>query len=33
MKGNHTSVACTIGQGFSAPQWDDALVGDDVTNP
>ena len=32
-EGNHTSVACTIGQGFSAPQWDDALVGDDVTNP
>ena len=32
-EGAHTSVACTVGQGFSAPQWDDALVGDDVTNP
>jgi hypothetical protein len=32
-EGAHTSVACTVGQGFSVPQWDDALVGDDVTNP
>ena len=32
-EGAHTAVACTIGQGFAAPQWDDALVGDDVTNP
>ena len=32
-EGAHTSVACTVGEGHSAPQWDDALVGDDVTNP
>ncbi len=32
-EGAHTAVACTIGQGFAAPQWDDAIVGDDVTNP
>tara|TARA_Y200000002_G_scaffold66628_1_gene51490 strand:- start:301 stop:3474 length:3174 start_codon:yes stop_codon:yes gene_type:complete len=32
-EGAHTSVACTVGQGFSAPQWDDAIVGDDITNP
>ena len=32
-EGAHTGDACTVGEGFSAPQWDDALVGDDVTNP
>tara|TARA_R100000781_G_scaffold111742_1_gene78417 strand:+ start:1062 stop:4301 length:3240 start_codon:yes stop_codon:yes gene_type:complete len=32
-EGNHTDVACTVGPGFSVPQWDDCLVGDDVTNP
>ena len=32
-EGTHTNVACTVGEGFSAPQWDDALVGDEVTNP
>ena len=32
-EGAHTAVACTVGEGFSVPQWDDALVGDDVTNP
>ena len=32
-EGNHTNDACTVGEGFSAPQWDDALVGDEVTNP
>ena len=32
-EGAHTAVACTVGQGFSVPQWDDALVGDEVTNP
>ena len=30
-EGTHTNVACTVGEGHSAPQWDDALVGDDVT--
>ncbi len=32
-EGAHTNVACTVGVGHSAPQWDDALVGDEVTNP
>jgi hypothetical protein len=32
-EGNHTSVACTVGLVYSAPKWDDALVGDEVTNP
>ena len=32
-EGAHTAVACTVGEGHAAPQWDDALVGDDVTNP
>jgi len=32
-EGAHTLEACTVGPAFSAPQWDDALVGDDVTNP
>ena len=32
-EGTHTSVACTIGQGFEVPLWADAIVGDDVTNP
>ena len=32
-EGNHTNDACTVGEGHSAPQWDDALVGDEVTNP
>ena len=32
-EGTHTAVACTVGPGFIVPQWDDALVGDDVTNP
>ena len=32
-EGAHTAVACTVGQAFAAPQWDDAIVGDDVTNP
>ena len=32
-EGAHTSVACTVGQGFAVPQWDDAIVGDDITNP
>ena len=32
-EGAHTAVACTIGQASAAPQGDDALVGDDVTNP
>ena len=32
-EGAHTSVACTVGQAFAVPQWDDAIVGDEVTNP
>ena len=32
-EGAHTGDACTVGEGHSAPQWDDALVGDEVTNP
>ena len=32
-EGAHTGDACTVGVGYSVPQWDDALVGDDVTNP
>ena len=32
-EGTHINEACTVGRGFSVPQWDDALVGDDVTNP
>ena len=32
-EGAHTTAACTVGQGFAVPQWDDAIVGDDVTNP
>jgi len=32
-EGTHTSVACTVGQAFAVPQWDDAIVGDEVTNP
>ena len=32
-EGAHTNEACTVGQGYAAPQWDDAIVGDDVTNP
>jgi hypothetical protein len=32
-EGNQTSASCTVGPGFIVPQWDDALVGDHVTNP
>ena len=30
---NQNNKTCTIDQGFAAPKWDDALVGDEVTNP
>ena len=32
-EGSHSSVDCTVGPGYSVPQWNDCLVGDDVTNP
>ena len=32
-EGAHTGDACTVGVGYSVPQWDDAKVGDDITNP